>query len=155
MVIQFFSIEKTNPKVNEEHDMLTIAQAPANISSLIKRACYDCHSNETRYPWYAHVAPVSWWLRSHIDEGREHLNFSTWISYTPKKANHKFEECTEMLSEHEMPLKSYTLTHSEARLTEQEREDLVKWFKEMHQMPFDTSIPSGEEEAGEPESEIN
>ena len=91
---------------------------------LAKRACFDCHSNETRWPWYASVAPLSWRVQSHVDEGREHLDFSTFDRSTGEA-----EEAVEVLQEGEMPLWDYVLAHPEARLTVDEREELVQGLR--------------------------
>lgn len=130
-VIQFFRIDKTNPPVNVKMDIFTMHEASSEVKSAIKSACYDCHSNETKYPWYSNVAPVSWWLKNHIDEGREHLNFSEWGTYPLKKRNHKLEECKEEIEEGEMPLSSYTITHGDAKLSVEQKELLESWFKSL------------------------
>lgn len=97
------------------------------VQETLRSACYDCHSNHTRYPWYSNVAPVSYWLALHIDEGKEHLNFSEWASYSAKKKDHKLEEIAEEVKEAKMPLKEYTWTHYDARLTDEQKEALVEW----------------------------
>ncbi len=129
LVIQLFQIDKTNPPVRLEEDFIQIKQPPENIENLLRTACYDCHSHETKYPWYTSVAPISWWIRHHIDEGREHLNFSTWSQYDADRQDHKLEECDEEVREGEMPLDSYTWVHGEAQLTDQQRQVLADWFK--------------------------
>ena len=128
LVIQFFRIDKTNPESDPSMDFLAVMQPPAEIGHLVKASCYDCHSNHTRYPWYANIAPVSWWLKGHIDHGKENLNFSEWGSYSEKKANHKMEECYDKISDKEMPLTSYLIMHSDARLTESQRTSITNWI---------------------------
>jgi hypothetical protein len=130
VAIQFVRIDKTNPPVEESQEFMTLTAPPAEIASLMKVACYDCHSHETKYPWYTNVAPVSWWVKDHIDEGREHLNFSVWGTYSAKKAAHKLEECYEEVEERHMPLESYPLMHPEAKLSDEQVDLLVSWFKE-------------------------
>ena len=76
------------------------------MTTLLESACYDCHSYKTKYQWYSNIAPVSWWLGHNVEEGREHLNFSTWGNYPTEKAEHKLEECAEEVDEGEMPLNS-------------------------------------------------
>lgn len=129
VIMQFFRIDKTNPKVEKTKDFIAITQPSADVEKMLRSACYDCHSNETKYPWYSNVAPVSWFLKDHIDEGREHLNFSVWGDYSEKKANHKLDECAEEVEEKEMPLDSYTWTHGDAKLSDAQRETLATWFK--------------------------
>jgi len=129
VIMQFFPIDKTNPPVDSTKDYITIAQPPANIANMLKAACYDCHSHEVKYPWYTSVAPVSWWVKGHIDHGTKHLNFSIWGDYSAKKAAHKIEECVEFVEETKMPLLSYIIAHPEARMSEEERAQLVAWFR--------------------------
>jgi len=96
-------------------------------------ACYDCHSNTTRYPWYAEVQPAAWWLANHVKEGREHLNFSEFTNRRIAYQNHKLEEVVEMVKEKEMPLPSYTWfgLHPEADLTDQQRDQLTLWAQSL------------------------
>jgi len=127
--MQFFPIDKTNPSIDTTKDYITLTQPPANIASLLKNACYDCHANTTTYPWYTSIAPVSWWVKGHIDNGRKQLNFSVWGDYSDKKKDHKIEECVEFVEETRMPLLSYIIAHSEARMSDEERAELVAWFR--------------------------
>ena len=129
ILIQFIRIDKNNPEVIKANDFIYLKNPPQEISHILKSSCYDCHSNETKYPWYTNVAPVSWWIKHHITEGREHLNFSEWNSYPKKKANHKLEECYEQVEIDEMPVYSYTLLHPEAKLTPGDKEKLMRWLR--------------------------
>ncbi|MGI9651346.1 heme-binding domain-containing protein [Chryseobacterium sp. RLHN22] len=129
VIIQFFPIDKTNPPVDKGMDFISIKNIQPEIANTIRTSCYDCHSNETQYPWYSSIAPASWWLKNHINEGRSHLNFSIFATYEPKRQIHKMEECVEMLEKHEMPLESYYLGHQDAKLTDAQRQDLIKYFK--------------------------
>lgn len=129
VIIQFIRIDKTNPEVIQENDFITMVNPPENIATLLKASCYDCHSNESNYPWYTNISPIAWWIKHHIDEGREELNFSEWGTFKEKRKNHKLEECFEMIEEAEMPLESYLITHGEAKLSEAEKADLITWFK--------------------------
>ncbi|RIJ42449.1 heme-binding domain-containing protein [Pontibacter oryzae] len=128
-LMQFVKIDKANPPVEPSKDFVMLTNPPKDVALILKESCYDCHSNATTYPWYADVAPVSWWLKDHIDDGRKHLNFSVWAEYTPKKAEHKLEESIEMVEEGEMPMTSYTLMHAESKLTKTEKEKLLGWLK--------------------------
>lgn len=128
LIIQLFQIDKTNPPVRLEQDFIEITKPPQAVEQLLRTACYDCHSNETEYPWYTSVAPISWWIRHHIDEGREHLNFSIWAEYDAEEQDHKLEECVEEIQEEVMPLSSYTLVHKEAKLSTEQRQVLADWF---------------------------
>ena len=129
IIIQFFRIDKSNPEINKADDFIEIIKPPQEIATILQNTCYECHSNESKYPWYSNLAPVSWWVKHHIDEAREELNFSKWSTYTPKKKDHKLEELAEEVEEGEMPLTEYTWTHAEAKLTEEQRKQLVDWFK--------------------------
>lgn len=131
IIIQFFPIDKTNPPLTPGMDFLRIKKTPPQIASLISTSCYDCHSNESKYPWYSDIAPSSWLLKNHINEGRKHLNFSTFATYEPKRQAHKLEECIEMIEKEEMPLDSYYLGHQDAKLTTEQRKELIKYFKKV------------------------
>jgi heme-binding protein len=129
IVIQFFRIDKTNPPVDPAVDLVKVVKAPVEIADILKTSCYDCHSNESTYPWYTNVAPVSWWVKGHINEAREELNFSEWGSFTLKRQDHKLDELVEEIEEGEMPLSSYLLIHGEARLSAEQRTQLTAWAK--------------------------
>jgi len=129
--IQFFRIDKTNPEFNITNDFIEITSPPEEIVALLKSTCYDCHSNETKYPWYSNIAPISWWVKDHINEGRDEMNFSEWGAFKLKRKDHKLEEVAEMLEKGEMPLDEYTWTHSEAKLTQEQKIQLIAWFKAM------------------------
>jgi hypothetical protein len=128
LLIQFFRIDKTNPPVKEELDFIKITNPPVKIGTVLKTSCYDCHSHASTYPWYTNVAPFSWWIKHHINEGREKLNFSEWGNYTSKKTDHKLEECIEQIQEGEMPMSSYLLVHKEAALNGEQKQLLMDWF---------------------------
>ncbi len=128
LVLQFFRIDKTNPPVDKNSDFLTLKKTPENVATLVKSACYDCHSNETVYPWYAKVQPFGWFLKDHIDEGRRELNFSTFASYEPRRQAKKLDEAAEQIENGGMPLESYTLIHKEAKLTAEQKKLLTDYF---------------------------
>jgi hypothetical protein len=121
IVIQFIPVDRSNPPVTGE------IQAPQAVSDILRNSCYDCHSNETEWPWYSHVAPVSWILAHHVDEGREGLNFSTWTQLNEKDRSKLIHEIEEETSEGEMPIRSYLILHRDARLSEAAIETLRKW----------------------------
>ncbi len=129
IIIQFFPIDKTNPETNEGMDFLKIKNTPEPMAKLIKNSCYDCHSNETEYPAYSYIQPAGWLLKNHIDEGRKELNFSTFATYEPKRQAHKLEEAAEYVEQKKMPLESYTLGHSDAKLSDEQRKQLVDYFR--------------------------
>ena len=129
LAIQFIRIDKTTEPINPTTDFIPVTSANSDITGILKTSCYDCHSNQPTYPWYTNIAPVSWWIKHHIDEGSHHLNFSIWGTYSEKRKNHKLKECIEMIEEGEMPMSSYTLTHREAKLTDAQKMQLVEFFK--------------------------
>lgn len=131
IVMQFIQPDKTNPESPAEADFLAVHNVDGEVGGLIKRACYDCHSNNTRWPWYTSVAPFSYIIADHVEEGREHLNFSEWTSYSADKADHKLEECAEEVEHGEMPLSGYVALHSEADLSNEELEMLVDYFESL------------------------
>ena len=126
--MQVVVMKKAVPETDPTLEYTQSEMVPADIAKMIKTSCYDCHSYETHYPWYSNVAPVSWLLSSHIKGAREHLNFSLWGEYSAERKTAMKEEIQEELKENGMPLKSYLLMHPEARLSEKEREALIKWF---------------------------
>lgn len=131
ILIQFFPIDKNNPAPTPQMDFLMIKHTPESTAALIRNSCYDCHSNETKYPWYTNVQPFAWFLKSHIDEGRKKLNFSTFATYEPKRQAHKLAETAEMIEKGEMPLDSYVLIHSDAKLNETQKQGLIQYFRKV------------------------
>jgi hypothetical protein len=119
--VQAFRVERTNPPVTGE------VAAPAGVQAVLRRACYDCHSYETRWPWYSGVAPVSWLVAHDVQEGREELDLSAWTAYPPKKQVKKLREVAEQVAEGEMPPWYYVLLHPEARLNDAEVAVLRAW----------------------------
>jgi len=128
VLIQFVRPEK-NLSGDNTYAIETKYNVPPEISTLLAGACNDCHSNTTKYPWYANVQPAAWWLANHVNEGKEHLNFSEFTKRTIAVQNHKLDEVVEMVKEKEMPLASYTWLglHPEADLTDEQRAELTLW----------------------------
>ncbi len=129
LFIQSFRIDKSIKPIDNSKDFISLTSPNSEIAHILQTACYDCHSNQPTFPWYTNIAPVSWWIKHHIDEGSHHLNFSEWGTYASKRKHHKLEECVELLENSEMPLASYTWMHQEAKLTDAQRLVLVNWFK--------------------------
>lgn len=130
VAIQIKTTDKTPIKVTPETDFLTLEDAPQEVTQLIQSTCYDCHSNHTQYPWYSHVAPISWWLEGHINNGKSKVNFSIWDSYTPAQQASLKNESAELIEKKWMPILTYKITHADARLTEAQRHMLIDWLKE-------------------------
>ncbi len=127
VIIQFIRPARNVSTSMSANDISKHFTVPEDVNVILKRACNDCHSNNTIYPWYTNIQPVGWWMANHVKEGKGHLNFSEFGGYTPKKQHHKLEEVVEMVKESEMPLDSYTWMHKNAKLTEQEKVLLVNW----------------------------
>ena len=125
--IQFFRPEKNVATGTSPNDITQLYQTSDEVVTVLKKACYDCHSNNTVYPWYANIQPVAWWLNDHIVEGKDELNFSEFAAYEPGRQYHKLEEVKEMIDEDEMPLASYTLIHRDAKLTDAEKAAVLGW----------------------------
>ncbi len=125
IAIQFIRPEKNNGGYESVAIFEAETKPTQELAQILKENCYDCHSNQTYYPWYAEVAPFSLWLEEHIEDGKKHFNVSAWEEYTTKKKEHKLEELVEMVEEDEMPLKSYTIIHG--NLSESEKKLLLQW----------------------------
>ncbi len=121
IAIQFVPVDRSNPPTTLE------ISAPAEVLSILKRSCYDCHSHATKWPWYSYVAPVSWLVAHDVEEAREELNFSTWDQYDAKKQAHKIEEIWHEVEEGEMPLTGYLYVHSDATLSDKDKAILKAW----------------------------
>ena len=130
LIVQFIRPAK-NAGGDTLHDVSSRFTLPPDLAATLRIACYDCHSNETRYPWYAEVQPVGWWLTSHIREAKGQLNFSEFTSRRLRWQYHKFEEIAEQVNGAEMPLPSYLILHTDARLSQQQRENIVAWTNAM------------------------
>ena len=108
-------------------DLTVMHPPPAEVKAVLARACFDCLSDNTRYPWYANVQPVAWWLAHHVNEGKRHLNFSDFGSLPAVRQYRKLGGVINVLKKHEMPLSSYTLIHTDARLTDAQTKSLTDW----------------------------
>ncbi len=134
LLIAFVGIQfiPTNRNQSDEilpSDITKVFEVPDNILQLLQNSCYDCHSNNTNYPWYNKIQPISWMLENHIQEGKEEVNFSRFGDYSTRKKKSKFKSIISQLKDGEMPLWSYTLIHRSAQLSEEERKMLVDWMQ--------------------------
>jgi hypothetical protein len=111
------------------HDVFAGSTAPPEIVTLVRNACYDCHSSETKWPWYSYVAPVSWFVVGHVNDAHEALNFSEWPHDNPQRARKKWKHVGDEVESGDMPLRSYTWMHPKSRLNAQQRDELVKWTR--------------------------
>ena len=125
--MQFYRPEKNVAVGDYVAAFETETNPSPEVKAILNTACYDCHSDNTEYPWYNNIAPVSYWLADHIEDGKKHLNFSDWQNYDAKKKDHKLEELIEEVKEGEMPLKEYTWTHGDAKLSQEQISSLLAW----------------------------
>ena len=127
IVIQFFRPAKNKAEGICNNDISKLYAVPADVQSILRTSCYDCHSNNTVYPWYAQVQPVAWWLNSHIQDGKKDLNFSEFGSYRIMRQYKKLEQVNDLVKKDEMPLNSYLWIHTNAKLNEQQKLTLANW----------------------------
>lgn len=130
IVIQFFHPTKNIDTKEQVNAIATKYVVPDAVSQILSTACYDCHSNNTRYPWYNNIQPVAWWLTSHVKDGKKHLNFDEFTTYSLKRQDHKLEELVESQQDQWMPLQSFTVIHEDARLSNTQRKLLIDWASE-------------------------
>ncbi len=121
ILIQIIPVERTNPPVE------TDLGAPSEVKAVLRKSCYDCHSNETRWPWYAYIAPTSFLIAHHVEDAREHLNFSTWNRYSEGRQRYLVEEMIEEADKEKMPLPAYILIHRSARVAPEDLDLLRTW----------------------------
>ena len=127
MLMQFYPRANRNNDLNTAFDINKIHTVPDSVQEILKTACYDCHSNNTFYPWYSNIQPVSYWLNDHIIEGKKELNFSTFATYTLARQYRKLEEIADEVKENEMPLESYTFVHRNAKLNTRQKIIIANW----------------------------
>ncbi|MEA1847560.1 heme-binding domain-containing protein [Chryseobacterium sp. MHB01] len=127
IVIQFFDTDKNIATVPSENAIEKHYVVPGHVQGLLKASCYDCHSNNTAYPWYNNIQPVKWWLADHVNSGKRHLNFDEFNTYTKEKKLKKLDEIAETVKEGEMPLSSYTIIHHNAKLSSTDKSEIEKW----------------------------
>lgn len=129
LVIQVAQPTKNISEGPQPADITNVYNMPEELHSMFVNKCYDCHSNNTRYPWYFHIQPIGWWLAAHIHEGKEELNFSEFKNYKADRAAHKLEEIGEVIHEGTMPLEAYTMFHKDAELTEKDKVLIKNWLE--------------------------
>ena len=130
LLIQFVRPERANPQFDPAWSLESRTQMPAEVAAIIDRSCKDCHSNETHWPWYSNVAPVSWLVADDVKAGRHQLNFSEWARYSRDEANARFTYMAFTVREGTMPKPSYLRLHPGAKLTDEEIETLCRWIDE-------------------------
>lgn len=130
IIIQFFPTTDNISNEVPTTDVIQHRQAPSHVTALVQNACYDCHSNNTQYPWYDNIQPLAWIFEKNIKDGKRELNFNEFETYSRKKQKEKFEKMIEVIDENKMPLSSYKILHSEGRLTSSEKKQITDWVEE-------------------------
>jgi Haem-binding domain len=125
--LQFVRPARTNPAVDQSQTIHARLQVTPEVAAILDRSCQDCHSNTTRWPWYSNVAPVSWLLTDHVNEGRQHLNLSEWGRYDNRRAKKKLEAMCDEVKDGAMPIRSYTLIHRGTKLSAEDVKTLCDW----------------------------
>lgn len=126
-VLQFFQSDKDNNEVFSTQNIKTVVPVPDTVMHLLKAACYDCHSNNTSYPWYTNIQPIGWWLKKHITEGKQTLNFEAFAQYEKEKMLDKLKEIKKSQQQGWMPLSSYTTIHKNAILNKSQKTLIINW----------------------------
>lgn len=133
VIAQFFGPDKNDGLMTSLDPFMDETSPNDQVNSVLTETCFDCHSDHTRYPWYDQITPVNFWLSNHVEDGKKHLNFSNWNDYSVKRKDHKLEELIEMVEDKEMPLESYTWTHKEANLSDEQIKAVVQWAQQLRQ----------------------
>jgi hypothetical protein len=136
IVIQFFQPEKNQAAVTTD-DIVFQLEIPEGVKKSLVNSCYDCHSNQTKYPWYGRIAPFSWMMNQHIVDGKEELNFSEWATYSKRKQLGLLDEISEVVTDGSMPLESYLMLHADARLFDHQVEKINAWCEEAAEQVLD------------------
>ncbi len=137
ILMQVYPVSQPEVKTENPNDLLVTTAVPNKIAVMLKAACYDCHSNETTYPWYSYVAPVKWLVYRDIKEGREELNFSEWASMSKMDQATALSDISDEVSEGDMPMKIYPIMHAEAKLSDDDRQEIANWADELTEALFD------------------
>ncbi|WP_031428489.1 heme-binding domain-containing protein [Flavimarina sp. Hel_I_48] len=129
--IQFFPTDRNQKKAVYVSDFMRVNNVPPRVQNKIEVSCYDCHSNNTEYPWYNRVQPVAWFLEDHIKDGKAELNFNEWDEYSDRRKNSKLRSIISQIEDDEMPLDSYTFVHRGAKFSESEKKEIVKYMTQL------------------------
>jgi len=129
--IQFIPTTRNQNTKILETDFTKTFEVPNNFQQILEKSCYDCHSNNTYYPWYNKIQPVSWMLQNHVNNGKKELNFSEFGAYSKRKQKSKLKSIISQIKDDEMPIFSYTLIHGDAKLSESDKELIITWFSKL------------------------
>lgn len=130
-LIQLIPVDRNNPPVKGNEDFVKIFNTPSTVQEILKSACYDCHSNETIYPDYAYIAPISWAIKDHINEAREHLNFSVWATYNKDLKKNMLENAIADLEQNRMPMAGYMVYHPNSRLSDAQKKLVIRYLSDI------------------------
>ena len=131
VLIQFIPVDYNQNDTVPQTDFMSVNKVPEAIQKKIQVSCYDCHSNNTQYPWYNRVQPVAWFLEDHIKEGKAELNFNEWDSLSSRRKTSKLRSIIKQIESGEMPLDSYTLIHRDAKFSKEETEEIINWVTQL------------------------
>lgn len=126
--IQFLPKQINKSETTSKADFLVVNKVPANIKNKLQTSCYDCHSNNTRYPWFNKIQPVAMFLENHVKDGKKELNFSEWDSLSVRRKKSKLRSIVNQIKDDEMPMNSYTIIHRDAKFTETEKQEMIQWM---------------------------
>lgn len=127
--VTLFGPERSNPATDASQTLAAVGHLTPAVSAILDRSCRDCHSNETTWPWYSHVPPLSWGVINHVNDGRRHMNFSKWGAYDPEDAREFLVDICALARKRDMPLPSYLWLHRDARLSDQDIALVCEWTK--------------------------
>jgi hypothetical protein len=128
LLIQVIQPTKNRAEGISNNDISKVYDLPVGVHEMLVKKCYDCHSHNTRYPWYFNVQPIGWWLAAHVHEGKEHLNFSEFGKYTAERKQNKFEDLREVVEDGSMPLSSYVTFHPGTEMTSADKQMINAWL---------------------------
>ncbi len=131
IVIQFIPTNRNLSTQVLKDDFITTFNPPKNIATKLKISCYDCHSNNTYYPWYNKIQPIAWFLENHINEAKKELNFSEFGNYSNRRQKSKLKSIISQIKDNEMPLKSYTIMHKDAIITDKRKKQIIIWIENL------------------------
>ena len=129
--IQFVPTNRNQSEVVPKSDFMLVNNVPLEVQDKLKLSCYDCHSNNTEYPWYNKIQPVAWLLEDHIREGKSELNFNEWGELSDRRKNSKLRSIISQIEDDEMPLDSYTFIHWDAKFSELEKKEIIKYMTQL------------------------
>jgi len=139
---QFIQPPHNNGAAATPNDITHAVPVPDTVMAMLKRSCYDCHSNHTEYPWYSKITPVNWWLNNHINDGKRGLNFSEFANKSFKRKAKRLDDVAEQVEKHEMPLNSYLWIHKDAKLTDAQEKMIIDWAKQSQNKVMEDSLAS-------------